>query len=230
MILKTVLNSVLKFPDKTSINNIFRRYGSMLVKCEKHNIIPDVILETPATPLYVYFDRSGANLDFGNQLTPTETILSPSVSWNAKDKKLYTLIMVDPDVPSRSDPHLREFLHWHIVNIPSNDLKGGKCLAQYVGPCPAETSGLHRYVLMVFEQEMRILSDFQDCIKSNNGSERVMFNTRQFAEEQLLTGPIAINYFLAKYDISCDKIWKQLGLADLKRRITEYHVQTSKIL
>ncbi|CAI0467856.1 unnamed protein product [Linum tenue] len=31
---------------------------------------------------------------------------------------LYTLVMVDPDAPSPSEPRLREWLHWVMVDIP----------------------------------------------------------------------------------------------------------------
>jgi large subunit ribosomal protein L35 len=39
---------------------------------------------------------------------------------------LYTLLMVDPDAPSRENPVKRSWLHWMVVNIPGHDIKGMK--------------------------------------------------------------------------------------------------------
>ena len=52
----------------------------------------------------------------------------PQVNWNANQNSYYTLIMTDPDAPSRESPNMREFLHWIVVNIPANEIKEGEVL------------------------------------------------------------------------------------------------------
>jgi len=40
--------------------------------------------------------------------------------------QLYTLIAIDPDVPTRQNSRYSEFLHWLVVNIPDDDIERGK--------------------------------------------------------------------------------------------------------
>jgi len=72
--------------------------------------------------------------------------------WSGKPDQLYTVLMVDPDAPSRSDPSMRSFLHWAIVNCPGEERDRGDTIAEYTGPAPPPGSGLHRYVFIVYQQ------------------------------------------------------------------------------
>ncbi|KAJ0082970.1 hypothetical protein Patl1_10907 [Pistacia atlantica] len=77
---------------------------------------------------------------------PHVRILAPRLS-----SSLYTLVMVDPDVPSPSEPKYREWLHWIVVDIPEgSDSTKGKELVPYMGPQPP--TGIHRYVFVLFKQ------------------------------------------------------------------------------
>lgn len=58
----------------------------------------------------------------------------------------YTLILTDPDAPSRAEPKLREWVHWVRVNIPGDNLPcdgedGGDDLKTYVGSAPPADTG-----------------------------------------------------------------------------------------
>lgn len=90
--------------------------------------------------------------DEGNEITPTQSKTEPKVSWEAEPTDFYTLIMTDPDAPSRVDPKFREWHHWLVVNIPSNDVSKGEVLSQYVGAGPPQGTGYHRYVFLVYRQ------------------------------------------------------------------------------
>lgn len=46
----------------------------------------------------------------------------PSVTWKGDPHSYYTLIMSDPDAPSRGSPKAREWLHWLVVNIPGDNI------------------------------------------------------------------------------------------------------------
>ena len=53
--------------------------------------------------------------------------LSPNVSWpDNEPDSFYTLMMVDPDAPTRNNATLREFMHWMVVNIPSDRVWEGE--------------------------------------------------------------------------------------------------------
>ncbi len=52
--------------------------------------------------------------------------LEPKLNWNAEPNAFYTLIMSDPDAPSRKEPSIAEVLHWLVVNVQGNDLSTGQ--------------------------------------------------------------------------------------------------------
>jgi len=75
--------------------------------------------------LTLEFDRR--KIDDGKELRPTEASSRPSlVQWSSADEgKKYSLVMVDPDAPSREKPTQRNWLHWLLTNVAGRDLKGG---------------------------------------------------------------------------------------------------------
>ena len=77
----------------------------------------------------------------GKELTPTQVKDQPRVYWNAKSDSFYTLLMTNPDAPSRADPGSGEVIHWLVVNIPGNQLDEGEVKAKYIGSGPLDASG-----------------------------------------------------------------------------------------
>ncbi|MFT7813452.1 phosphatidylethanolamine-binding protein 4 [Arapaima gigas] len=75
---------------------------------------------------------------------------------HADQEKKYTLMMVDPDAPSRRSPTRSHWRHWLVVDILGSDLqKGdikGSVLTEYRPPSPPANTGLHRYQFLLFEQ------------------------------------------------------------------------------
>uniref|UniRef100_A0A3B3VN06 Phosphatidylethanolamine-binding protein 4-like n=1 Tax=Poecilia latipinna TaxID=48699 RepID=A0A3B3VN06_9TELE len=73
----------------------------------------------------------------------------------AEKKKMYVLVMVDPDAPRRSQ-HSAYWRHWLLVNIEGYSLAEGKMhgmtLGDYNPPTPPQKTGFHRYQFMLFEQ------------------------------------------------------------------------------
>lgn len=89
----------------------------------------------------------------GNELTPTQVKDIPTVKWNANNDTYYTLCMTDPDAPSRDNPKFREWHHWLVGNIPGHRIDDGETLSAYIGSGPPEGTGLHRYIILIFEQQ-----------------------------------------------------------------------------
>ncbi len=90
-------------------------------------------------------------------ITPTQAQTAPVVGWEAEPGAFYTLVLTDPDAPSRASPTLREWVHWVRVNIPGDNLPcdgedGGDDLKTYVGAGPPASTGLHRYVFLLYKQ------------------------------------------------------------------------------
>ena len=89
----------------------------------EHQIVPDVIAKTPDNLLEVSY----ANQDYvkpGSTLDINQVLEKPSLKWkNTDSKSLYTLYLVNPDVPSRDEPLEAEWQHWTVHNIPGDQLE-----------------------------------------------------------------------------------------------------------
>ncbi|RZC23757.1 Shaggy-related protein kinase eta isoform C [Glycine soja] len=64
-----------------------------------------------------YNNRDVSN---GCEFKPSQVVNQPRINIGGDDlRNFYTLIAVDPDAPSPSDPNLREYLHWLVTDIPA---------------------------------------------------------------------------------------------------------------
>ncbi|KAM3360419.1 protein HEADING DATE 3A-like [Capsicum galapagoense] len=126
----------------------------------------------------------------GCQLKPSQVINQPRVNVGGNDlRTFYTLVMVDPDAPSPSNPHLKEYLHWLVTDIPATTGPSfGQEIVCYESPRP--TMGIHRYVIILFQQLGR-----QTVYAPTGSIWRQNFNTRNFAEIYNLGLPVAAVYF-----------------------------------
>lgn len=97
-------------------------------------------------------------VDLGNELTPTQVKNMPNVSWEAEKNAYYTLLMVDPDAPSRTNHTLREVRHWLVMNIPECSVENGDEVMEYIGSGPPKNTGLHRYIFLVYQQPDGIIA------------------------------------------------------------------------
>lgn len=110
----------------------------------------------------------------------------PKVEFEHDPKKLYTIIMVDPDAPSKSNPIYKYFLHWLVVNDTDTVVK-------FKPSDPPLGSGLHRYYIYVFEQ-VRGLID----VDSLHYETRQNFDLELFIRNQNLTLVSSIMYLSEK--------------------------------
>ncbi|XP_049879006.1 protein D3-like [Pectinophora gossypiella] len=161
----------------------------------RHGVVPDVIYRPPRSQLYARFPW-GKEVNYGNKLTPSQASQPPIVSWQTSigTGPLYTIVMLDPDAPSRANPTKRNWLHWLVGNVPGKDVARGEILAGYNGPAPPKASGLHRYVLLVFQQNGRL--SFNENYLDNSPS-RGGFNLNNFVANYELGEPIAGNFFFS---------------------------------
>ncbi|XP_036324301.1 protein D3-like [Rhagoletis pomonella] len=160
-------------------------------------ITPDIIDTKPEAWLEVSYP-SGTKVELGKELTPTQVKDEPTVTWEADNDALYTLLMIDPDAPSRVEPTYREILHWFVVNIPGNKVAEGQIVAEYIGSGPPEGTGLHRYVFLVFKQANKI--EAQTFIPKTSIAGRLKMKTREYITKFNLGEPIAGNFYEAQYD------------------------------
>ncbi|XP_053203920.1 protein D2-like isoform X2 [Panonychus citri] len=195
---------IISLPNTESLNNIARK------NMDTQGVVPDVIDTIPINTIEVKYP-SGAEVKFGNELTPTLVKDVPTlVNWPSEEGALYTLCMTDPDAPSRQNPKYREWHHWLVVNIPNNEVGKGKIISEYVGSGPPKGTGLHRYVFLVYKQPGQLNPD--EKIRSNRcGEGRENFKIRDFAKKYKLGTPIAGNFYVAQWDDYVPKLYQQLS-------------------
>lgn len=167
--------------------------------------------EPPQHPLRVSY--AGVEVDeLGKVLTPTQVKNRPSnISWDGLDPgKLYTLVLTDPDAPSRKDPKYREWHHFLVVNMKGNDISSGTVLSDYVGSGPPSGTGLHRYVWLVYEQDKPLKCD-EPVLSNRSGDHRGKFKVASFRKKYHLGAPVAGTCYQAEWDDYVPKLYEQLS-------------------
>ncbi|XP_076295060.1 protein D2 [Lasioglossum baleicum] len=175
---------------------------------ETAKIAPEIIDSAPTGKIEVnYGDKV---VELGNELTPTDTQQIPGIHYKHEGGVLYTLVMTDPDAPTRKG-YNREFRHWLVGNIPEENVAKGEVLAEYVGPAPPKGTGKHRYVFLVYKQNQGSITFDERRLSNRDGQQRRRFSIKKFAEKYNLEGPIAGNFMKAEYDDNVPKYSKLLG-------------------
>ncbi|KAM0947186.1 putative phosphatidylethanolamine-binding protein [Dioscorea sansibarensis] len=107
---------------------------------------------------------------------------------------LYTLVMVDPDAPSPTNPTEQEYLLWLVTDIPeASDIRYGNEIVRY--ECPRAVTGIHRIVYVLFRQNVQQ--------RVERPGWRQNFNTRDFALYYDLGPPVAALYFNCQREHGC---------------------------
>ncbi|CRK92647.1 CLUMA_CG006199, isoform A [Clunio marinus] len=168
-------------------------------KFRDENILPDVLDELPDIDLLNITYPSGVKVNLGNVLTPTKVKDEPTVKWNSEDGVFYTLLMTDPDAPSRKNPIRREFRHWLTINIHDSDLNCGETIFQYIGSGPPKDTGLHRYVFLLFKQTKGRLEFDSPYVSDHSSLGRASTSTKDLISKYDLK-LVAGNFYQAEYD------------------------------
>ncbi|KAG0333623.1 hypothetical protein BG000_009021, partial [Podila horticola] len=87
--------------------------ASAVAALRKEEIIPEVVGEFEAKTTFAINYGNYNNTFLGNRLTVANTQEAPQVYfYSDSPTNKYTLVMTDPDAPSRKFPKLREYVHW----------------------------------------------------------------------------------------------------------------------
>lgn len=186
----------------SSFNMSQQGAGNVSEALRDHGVVPDVIASAPSNLVQVSYS-SGVSVVPGNELTPTQVKSQPQISWphSSDPSAMYTVVLTDPDAPSRSKPEFGQWRHWLVTNIPSSgDVSAGEVVSDYVGSGPPKDTGLHRYVFLVYKQSDRITAAPELFASKHKASGREKWNVAKFASDHKLGEPIAANFYQAKYD------------------------------
>ncbi|KAF9926727.1 hypothetical protein FBU30_003759 [Linnemannia zychae] len=172
------------------------------IALKQDGIIPDVLDSFHSKTMLVVSYGNDKEVALGNTLSVKETQHPPQVSFQAdspNDK--YTLVMTDPDAPSRKEPSMREYRHWVVANIsgtsdfqPAN-VAQSTVVTPYMGPAPPKGSGPHRYILLLYKQTPS--TNISALTTPLSASHRQGFKAKQFASQVHLE-LVGANYFFAE--------------------------------
>jgi phosphatidylethanolamine-binding protein (PEBP) family uncharacterized protein len=79
-------------------------------------------------------------------LKVSETQVEHEIKLNVNNNNFYTLILYDPDAVGGTH------IHWAKINITNNDINTGTIIIPYKGPAPPASSGKHRYIFNLYQQ------------------------------------------------------------------------------
>jgi phosphatidylethanolamine-binding protein (PEBP) family uncharacterized protein len=113
----------------------------------------------------------------GNYITKQQASTMPDINLDLQPKKLYTLLLMDPDAVEGNK------IHFLLLNYSIHNQ--GNIILPYVGPNPPKGSGIHRYYFLLIQQKSLIEPNLN-------------FPSRYISIEKILNllgSPIAQNYF-----------------------------------
>ncbi|KAL0950569.1 hypothetical protein HGRIS_007371 [Hohenbuehelia grisea] len=170
----------------------------LMERIHQMKVVPDVmpdlhpsidlrVTTVPALEEFRVTRKRYSLVEPGVFLVPYQTRRAPKLYANVfhTDTRLYTLLMVDPDVPDESAESFTAYLHWLQPNIPlcathQTRIAGLNSHTTYIPPHPQQGTPYHRYVLLLLPQsdptkplEIPVVPD----------SARLGFDTRAFMQE-----------------------------------------------
>ncbi|KAG0648110.1 Carboxypeptidase Y inhibitor [Hyphodiscus hymeniophilus] len=138
----------------------------------------------------------------GNALKPSKTQDSPSLKIYCPDLEStsgLTIILTDPDAPSRDNPKWSEMCHWIGITegYTSNATlsKVSKEVVKYKAPGPPAKTDYHRYVFLLLEGDNSNLTAPED--RQHWGFGKKDHGVRDWAKQEGLE-VIGANFFYAK--------------------------------
>ncbi|KAF8996427.1 phosphatidylethanolamine-binding protein [Cyathus striatus] len=174
----------------------------LITALSKSEIIPDIIPTSQAQS-----NPPGEKIDRDTTLEEPDIKVTPLSDTVGGEGKTYTLVMTDPDAPSRADPKFGEWRHWVITGItfPTSKGKEGVIVHKpkasstpYHPPGPPPGTGLHRYAFLLFEEPSGSITIHPDAAEYQAAFEkRRKWNAMNFAQHHGLK-LVGATFFLTK--------------------------------
>ncbi|XP_076039186.1 protein D3-like [Oratosquilla oratoria] len=171
---------------------------------QANGIVPDLLASPPPNV---------ANLDFGdhncvhlgNLLLPAQTRHPPKrIDFPGLEGLEYAILLLDLDTKVKG--HGKN-LNWMKVNVPFDRPHKGTEVVAYEGPRPSQTSGRHRYALLVYLQKEHIDPGSTPGLPRADvcqAEPRTVGDLEDLTRRLGLRGPVAGNYFQASWDVTVE--------------------------
>jgi len=178
----------------------------LMERIHQMNVVPDVLpslhpsldlrLTFPEPPPQSVYLRSRTKRQH-RQVEPGVFLVSEQIRKQPKlyasifheETRLYTLLMVDPDVPDSENESFTTYLHWLQPNVPlscaTRSIEIPEAHTPYIPPHPQRGTPYHRYVLLLLPQPSPTESI---SIPTLSDVDRLRFNVREFTTQYGLDG------------------------------------------
>lgn len=196
--------------------------NSIVESLKSNEVFEDVLPQFNVKGLLQVSFGGDNEVTLGNTLAVADTQKKPQFQFlanvdkdevNALDEaegSLFTLVLTDPDAPSRTDKKWSEYAHFITTGITLQRTEGesssfvaeldlgsqGKEILEYMGPGPPKGTGKHRYVFILFKQAKGV-EPKPPADRPNWGYGTPATGIFKYAKEYSLE-PWAINFFYAE--------------------------------
>nr|XP_039271418.1 39S ribosomal protein L38, mitochondrial-like [Styela clava] len=156
---------------------------------------------------------------YGNELLPSEVASAPTITFQPKADKLYTLLLTNPD--EHLEDNDKEYVHWLVGNIPGGDVLKGNTIVDYLQPIPARGTGYQRMIFVLFEQ-----SDKIDFISEQREAPCTLLRERDFSTFEFYNKhsaqitPVSLRFFQCKWDFTVKNTFHHV--LKMKEPVYEY--------
>ncbi|KAF0991198.1 hypothetical protein HZS_3274 [Henneguya salminicola] len=120
---------------------------------------------------------------------------TPYVAIPNSTDQLYTMVLIDPDVPTKEKSDQDVYMHWLVINIFYGNYQTGSECIPYAPPTPPANTGQHRYIFALYIQSDREVCKPKFPIYPGGSKERAHRKLRNIVETYGLKGPISANAF-----------------------------------
>ncbi|XP_038067956.1 39S ribosomal protein L38, mitochondrial-like [Patiria miniata] len=179
------------------LRRIAHHYGIFRDLFDRADFLPQVTLRIS----YDVQEDVTVPVHSGNFVAPTEAFQAPAVFFDSPEDNLWTLLLANPD------GHLldnnKEYIHWLVGNIPGNQLGQGDEIFDYLPPFPAQGTGYHRFVFVLFQQDGRVdYSNAAVSLPCRKLQERTFETLEFYRQYQDMITPAGLAFFQCRWDSS----------------------------
>ncbi|KAI8579062.1 hypothetical protein K450DRAFT_243679 [Umbelopsis ramanniana AG] len=183
------------------------RKSKLLERVLQMRVCPDILEQfDPTAQVIVEYDGNSVQ-EAGIFLQPGETVKPPTVSFVNfhEETKLYTVMMIDPDVPDQERQTYQQQCLWLNTNVPLSTtqpvVSGGDTILPYVPPHPQKGTKYHRYTILILEQPSGKIE-----VPS---VEDKRFDTRSFIQQYQLS-PRGVSFFREVWNEDVSRIYADI--------------------
>ncbi|BGP49283.1 mitochondrial 54S ribosomal protein YmL35 [Rhodotorula kratochvilovae] len=194
----------------------WRKDGDLAILMQRvtqMHVTPDLLPEIKPVA-DVRLQVAGQTIEPGVFTKPADTRegFDVSVQVYHPEERLYTLLVVDPDVPDEFNQTFTTFAHLLIPNIPLSattpqplSLSSLPSLLSYVPPHPQAGTPYHRFTTLLLAQP----AGGAPLSLAEGSVEREAFDVRAFVRQHGLSAQ-GVSFFRQKWDESVSKIYEEV--------------------